>query len=71
VHVPNNVPNVSNIENFGHDYEQEISHFDVYDSRNLENLNNKSKDILVEKEISHMKIIQENYAMVRLVTENG
>jgi len=60
MHVLNNVSNASNIENFSHDYEQEISHFDIYDSRNWDNLNNKLKDILAEKRISHTRIIQEN-----------
>ncbi|KAK2432249.1 zinc finger MYM-type protein [Trifolium repens] len=47
--VPNDVPNVTNVDNIGGDYEQESSHFDIYDPRNWENLDNKSKDILVEK----------------------
>jgi hypothetical protein len=28
------VPNVSNIENLGDDYEKKIPHFDIYDPRN-------------------------------------
>lgn len=60
-------PNASNIE---------ISHFDMYDPRNWKNVDNMSRDILVEKEpirkmnlnfpnvnilaISHMLIIEEN-----------
>jgi hypothetical protein len=43
------VPNAYNIENLGDDCEQEIPHFDIYDTRNWENLDNTSKDILVEK----------------------
>ncbi|AES74625.2 hypothetical protein MTR_6g009140 [Medicago truncatula] len=31
--VPNDVPN-TNIKNIGDDYEQEIPHFDIYDTRN-------------------------------------
>ncbi|TYJ30084.1 hypothetical protein E1A91_A06G110300v1 [Gossypium mustelinum] len=42
---PNDVPNVSNIENF----EQTIPSLDIYDPRNWANLNNKTRDILVEK----------------------
>ncbi|TYH13180.1 hypothetical protein ES288_A06G123500v1 [Gossypium darwinii] len=41
----NDVPNVSNIENF----EQTIPSLDIYDPRNWANLNNKTRDILVEK----------------------
>ena len=47
--VPNDVPNAYNIENFGDDCEQEIPHFDIYDPTNWENLDNTSRDILVEK----------------------
>ena len=32
--VFNDVPNVSNIENLGDDYENKILHFDIYDLRN-------------------------------------
>lgn len=46
--VPNNVSNVSNIDNLVDDYEQEIFHFNIYDSKNWKNHDNKSKDILVE-----------------------
>jgi hypothetical protein len=38
--VPNDVPNVTNVDNIGGDYEQESSHFDIYDPRNWENLDN-------------------------------
>ena len=43
-----NVPNASNIEVVGID-EHLVPHLDIYDPRNLGNLNNKDKDILVEK----------------------
>jgi len=39
--------NASNIINFRDNYEKEISHFDIYDRINWENINNKSKDILI------------------------
>ena len=41
------MPNVSNIENLGDGIEKEISHFDIYDPKNWENLDYKSNDILV------------------------
>lgn len=41
----------SNIGNFGDDYEEEIPYFDIYDPKNWENLNNKSKDIPVKNEL--------------------
>lgn len=44
------MPNVSNIENLGDDYENKIPHFDIYDSRNWENLNNNSNYIVIKKE---------------------
>ena len=47
--VPNDVSNASNIENLGDDCEQEILHFDIYNLRNQESLDNTSRDIFVEK----------------------
>ena len=43
------MPNAYNIENLGDDCEQELPHFDIYDTRNWESLDNTSNDILVEK----------------------
>ena len=43
-----NVPNASNIEDVGID-EHLVPPLDIYDPRNLGNLNNKERDILVEK----------------------
>ncbi|TYI30357.1 hypothetical protein ES332_A05G381700v1 [Gossypium tomentosum] len=46
---PNDVPNVSNIENLGLNEEQTISSLDIYDPRNWANLDNKTMNVLVEK----------------------
>ncbi|KAG8501315.1 hypothetical protein CXB51_003448 [Gossypium anomalum] len=46
---PNDVPNVSNIENLGLNEEQTTSSLDIYDTRNWANLDNKTMNILVEK----------------------
>jgi len=46
--VSNDVSNAYNIENLGDDCEHEIPHFDIYDPRNWENLDNTSRNILVE-----------------------
>jgi len=46
--VSNDVPNASDVENFG-DYYKKNPYFDVYDPRNCETLDNKSKDILSQK----------------------
>ena len=42
------MPNASDVENFG-DYYKKNPYFDVYDPRNCETLDNKSKDILSQK----------------------
>ncbi|KAK8302504.1 hypothetical protein V6Z11_D04G090300 [Gossypium hirsutum] len=46
---PNDVPNVSNIENLSLNEEQTISSLYIYDPRNWANLDNKTINILVEK----------------------
>ncbi|KAG8491378.1 hypothetical protein CXB51_014586 [Gossypium anomalum] len=45
----NDVPNVSNIENLSLNVEQAIHSLDIYDPRNWDNLDNKTRKILVEK----------------------
>jgi len=48
--VANRLPKAPNIKNIGDDYyEQEIPHFDIYNPKNWENLDNKSKDILLKR----------------------
>ena len=45
---PNDVPIVENVETLGID-EETLLHFDIYHPRNWENLDNKARDMLVEK----------------------
>lgn len=51
--VSNDVPNASNIENFN----DEISHFYIYDPRIWANHDSKSKDILVKWNLLEKQII--------------
>ncbi|TYG65704.1 hypothetical protein ES288_D06G207700v1, partial [Gossypium darwinii] len=78
---PNDVPNVSNIENFGFneeqiipfdigiDEEQTIPSLDIYDPRNWANLDNKTRDILIEK--GHIKEMNLDFPYFSRKLSNG